>query len=111
MNKDELYSDIETAIICWNLDSTKTAGELTREIMLLIEQQDTTDDVVYFQPPNINPKYCEAGMILETDKDYILYLDEPCKVLISDVTIIPKENVMYNRKTRLYEVKQQDNEK
>ena len=65
--------------------------------------------IVYFQPPNINPKYCEAGMISQTDKDYIWYLEEPCKVLISDVTIISKENVTYNKKNRLYEIKQQDN--
>ena len=40
MIKDELYSAIEAAIIRWNLDGTKTAGSLTRDIMLLIEQQD-----------------------------------------------------------------------
>ena len=28
-----LYSDIETAIIKWSNDGTKTAGTLTREIM------------------------------------------------------------------------------
>ena len=39
MNKDELYSAIEAAIIRWNLDGTKTAGSLTREIMSIIEQQ------------------------------------------------------------------------
>jgi hypothetical protein len=110
MDKDKLYSAIEAAIMRWTLDGTRTAGSLTREIMSLIEQQDTTDDVVYFQTPNINSKYCDAGMILETDKDYILYLDQPCKVLISDVKIIPKENVTYNRKARLYEVKQQQDE-
>ena len=36
----ELYSVIEAAIIRWNLDGTRTAGELTREIMLIIKQQD-----------------------------------------------------------------------
>ena len=50
-------------------------------------------DLVYFQPPNINKQYCEKGIIHETDKDYIWYLDEPCKILISEVKIIPKENV------------------
>ena len=45
------------------------------------------NDVVYFQPPDINPKYCEAGIITETDKDYIWYLDEPCKLLITEVKI------------------------
>ena len=39
MTEDELYSAIEAAIIRWNLDGTKTAGELTREIMLIIKQQ------------------------------------------------------------------------
>jgi hypothetical protein len=64
------------------------------------------NDVIYFQPPDINPKYCEAGMISQTDKDYIWYLDEPCKVLITEVKIIPNEIVTYNKKSRLYEVKQ-----
>jgi hypothetical protein len=40
MAKNELYSAIEAAIIRWNLDGTKTAGELTREIMSIIKQQD-----------------------------------------------------------------------
>jgi hypothetical protein len=40
MNKDELYSAIEAAIIHWSLDGTKTAGSLTREIMSIIKQQD-----------------------------------------------------------------------
>ena len=28
--------------------------------------------------------------------------DEPCKVLISEVKIIPKENVVFDKKSRLY---------
>ena len=40
MAKNELYSAIEAAIIRWNLDGTKTAGELTREIISIIKQQD-----------------------------------------------------------------------
>ncbi len=59
---------------------------------------------IYFQPPGIKQEYCEAGMISETDKDYIWYLDEPCKILISDVKIIPKENVVYDKKSRLFKV-------
>lgn len=51
-------------------------------------------DVIYFQPPGINKKYCEAGMMLDHDNDYIYYLHEPCKILKSEVTIIPKENVV-----------------
>lgn len=57
---------------------------------------------VYFQPKGINPKYCEVGTILETDPEYIYYLDEPCKVLISEVKIIPKNNVTYLEKSGLY---------
>jgi hypothetical protein len=62
---------------------------------------------VYFQPPGINPKYCEIGMISETDKDYIWYLDEPCKILISEVKIIDKKNVLYDKKIRSYFVKKE----
>ena len=66
-------------------------------------------NTVYFQPQNINKKYCEVGMISETDPKYIWYLDEPCKILISEVEIIPKEQVIYNKKKRLYIVKQEIN--
>ena len=48
-------------------------------------------NTVYFQPIGIKPQYCEVGMISETDPDYIWYLDEPCKILISEVKIIDKE--------------------
>jgi hypothetical protein len=60
---------------------------------------------IYFQPSNINPQYCEIGMISKTDPEYIWYLDEPFKILISEVKIINKENVIYNKKSRLYIVK------
>lgn len=63
-------------------------------------------ETIYFQPPGINPEYCEAGMISETDPDYIWYLDEPCKISISEVKIIDKENVVFDKKMRLYLVKQ-----
>lgn len=62
-------------------------------------------ETVYFQPPGIKPEYCEAGMISETDPDYIWYLHEPCKILISEVKIIPKENVVYSKKKNLLFVK------
>jgi hypothetical protein len=45
MNKDKLYSAIEAAIIHWNLDGTKTAGSLTREIMSIIEHYEMEKDV------------------------------------------------------------------
>jgi hypothetical protein len=38
-NKQSLYSEIETLIIKWNIDGTKTAGSLTRDIMKLIENE------------------------------------------------------------------------
>ena len=47
-------------------------------------------ETIYFQPPGIRPQFCEAGYISETDQEYIFYLDEPCKILISEVKIIPK---------------------
>jgi hypothetical protein len=37
--EDKLYSDIELAIIYWTIDGTQTAGELTREIISIIKQQ------------------------------------------------------------------------
>lgn len=63
------------------------------------------DKTVYFQPPGIRPQYCEVGMISETDPEYVWYYDEPCKILISEVKIIPKEDVIYNKKKRTYLVK------
>jgi len=37
--QQSLYSEIETLIIKWNIDGTKTAGSLTRDIMKLIESK------------------------------------------------------------------------
>jgi hypothetical protein len=62
-------------------------------------------NVVYFQPPGIKSQYCEAGMIMEHDPEYIWYIDEPCKILLSQVKIIPEENVEYNKKTGVCKVK------
>jgi hypothetical protein len=39
MEDIKLYSEIEHLIIAWNIDGTKTAGFLTREIMGLINQR------------------------------------------------------------------------
>ena len=41
MTRKELYSEIETLIIRWVNDGTRTAGSLTREIMGLIEDKNT----------------------------------------------------------------------
>lgn len=65
-------------------------------------------NTIYFQPKGIKPQYCEVGMISETDPDYILYLDEPCKILISEVKIIDKENVIFDKKSRLIRVRQNE---
>lgn len=61
-------------------------------------------DIIYFQPHGIKPEYCESGIIHESDLDYIWYLNEPCKVLISEVKIIPKEKVYYDKKNRCNKV-------
>lgn len=37
---DKLYSAIEHTIINWTLDGTRTAGSLTRDIILLIKQKE-----------------------------------------------------------------------
>jgi hypothetical protein len=54
-------------------------------------------NVVYFQPPGIRPEYCEVGMISESDPYYIWYLDEPCKILVSEVKIIDKDKVVVQK--------------
>lgn len=38
MSKVNLYTEIENRIIRWSNDGTRTAGELTREIMELIRK-------------------------------------------------------------------------
>ena len=66
-------------------------------------------NITYFQTKTMNPKYCEIGTIFEHDPEYIWHLDEPYKILISEVKIIDKENVTYNRKTGLCHVKNKTN--
>ena len=39
MEDIKLYSEIEHLIIAWNIDGTKTAGSLTREIMELLNNE------------------------------------------------------------------------
>lgn len=68
--------------------------------------KEKTFEIVYFQPPGINSKYCEAGMIHESDTEHIWYLDEPCKILISEVKMIPRDEVDINYKKRTYKIKQ-----
>lgn len=63
---------------------------------------------IYFQPPGIRPEYCEVGMISETDPEYIWYHDEPCKILISEVKIVSEENVIFDKKSRLYKIKKDE---
>lgn len=59
-------------------------------------------EIVYFQPEGIKPKYCEAGVVMENDPNHIWFLDEPCKILKSEVKIIPKEFVHFDKKTNCY---------
>lgn len=35
----DLYSKIESSVISWEIDGTRTAGSLTREIMELIKER------------------------------------------------------------------------
>jgi hypothetical protein len=58
--------------------------------------------VIYFQPEGINPEFCEIGMLVESDPDHVWYLDEPCKSPLSDVKIVPKEKVSFDKKLELY---------
>ena len=46
-----IYSEIENLIITWNNDGTKTAGSLTREIMILIDKtnEENNKKEKYFQ--------------------------------------------------------------
>ena len=66
-------------------------------------------NITYFQTKTMNPKYCEIGTIFEHDPEYIHHLDEPYKILISEVIIIDNENVTYDRKTGLCIVKNKTN--
>lgn len=40
MDENKLYTAIEMATLRWRIDGTRTAGSLTREIMLIIKQQE-----------------------------------------------------------------------
>lgn len=44
MDSKDLYSKIETLIIRWSNDGTQTAGQLTREIMELVEKHHLQSD-------------------------------------------------------------------
>ena len=76
-----------------------------QKVKKIIKQKVYKMNITYFQTKTMNPKYCERGTIFEHDPEYIWYLDEPCKILISEVKIIDKENVTFNRKTGLCHVK------
>lgn len=75
--------------------------EVHKEILL----KKTTFMMIYFQPPGINKKYCEVGTLIESDPDHIYYLDEPCKILKSQVKIIEKDNVYFNKYSGVYTLK------
>ena len=58
-------------------------------------------ETVYFQPQRINKNFCEVGVIVG---EYIVYIDEPCKILLSEVNIIDDQNVVFDKKSRSYMV-------
>lgn len=60
---------------------------------------------VFFQPPGIKKEYVELGTILENNPKYIYYICEPAKILISLVKIISKELVFFDKKEKLYKIK------
>lgn len=62
-------------------------------------------ETIYFQPKGMKPDFCEAGIIHESDPEHIWYLDEPCKISLFQVKIIPKENVVFDKKNRLHRIK------
>jgi hypothetical protein len=48
MDRDKLYSAIEHAVIKWTIDGTKTAGSLTREIMLMVYSEEDMQEYAEF---------------------------------------------------------------
>lgn len=106
--KEQIYK------ICTQLNDGQIAVTEARDQLLLLFQNANNEDInyriametIYFQPKGIIPQYCEAGIIHQSDPEHIWYLDEPCKILISEVKIIPKENVTYDKKSRMYLVHQ-----
>jgi hypothetical protein len=70
MAEDELYSAIEAAIIRWNLDGTKTAGELTREIIIIIKNYEIKKEVI--------------GKLAERIKNEINYRGKKVPVIIKN---------------------------
>ena len=45
INDLTLYSRIENAIVGWNIDGTKTAGSLTRQIMEMLDGDETWEEI------------------------------------------------------------------
>ncbi len=69
----ELYSEIEDLIIRWSNDGTKTAGNLTRQIMETLSQQKHKYVIVDLR--NMDYMKNEKGEI-----NYYETLDEACTV-------------------------------
>ena len=55
-------------------------------------------EVVYFQCEGIKPDYCEVGLIYEDEPDYVYFVSEPCRILLTEVKIIPEGNVTRDTK-------------
>lgn len=64
-------------------------------------------NIIYFQTEEIKTEYCEAGTLMDKDYEYIYYLNEPCKILKSEVKIIDKNNVFCD-KHGICKIKQQE---
>ena len=60
---------------------------------------------IFFQTKVLKPEYCEIGMIEEENPTHVYYLDEPCKMPIDEIDIIEKDFVGYDKKKKLYYIK------
>lgn len=63
---------------------------------------------IFFQPPGIKKEYVEPGIIVKDELEYIHYMKEPAKILITEVKIIPEEQVYFDKKEKLFKIKHND---
>lgn len=67
--------------------------------------ESSNDRSLFFVTKGLKKGHCLCGTILDFDKDYVYLLNEPCKIAISNVEIIPKENVVFDNKKGVYIIK------
>jgi hypothetical protein len=79
----------------WEEKRLDYLAELKQKITKKNKMETKVLDTVYFQPKGFNKNYCEIGIILDSDKDYIHYLNEPCKVAINEVKLIDKSKLIF----------------